>query len=61
LFEPSPPSLARAAWRSEHDDYVIQMNEVHRSASGWVQRVAAAKVAAMIDGPGQPTGHLMIP
>jgi hypothetical protein len=36
------------------------MNEVHRSASGWVQR-ATAKVAAMIDGPGHPTGHLVIP
>jgi hypothetical protein len=45
---------------SEHDDYVIQMNEVHRSASGRVQRTAA-KVAAMIDGPGHPTGHLVIP
>jgi hypothetical protein len=36
------------------------MNEVHRSASGWVQR-AAGKVASMINEPGHPTGHLKIP
>jgi hypothetical protein len=29
----------------EHDQHVIQMNEVHGRASGWVQR-AAPKVAA---------------
>jgi hypothetical protein len=36
------------------------MNEVRRCASGWVQR-ATLKVAAMIDEPGHPTGHLVIP
>jgi hypothetical protein len=45
--------------RLQHDEHVIQMNEVHRCASGWVQR-AARKVAAMIDEPGHPTGHLVI-
>jgi hypothetical protein len=44
----------------EHDEHVILMNEVHRCASRWVQR-AAPKVATMIDGPGHPTGHLVIP
>jgi hypothetical protein len=52
-----PTSIAA---RAEHDQDVIQMNEVRRCASGWVQR-AAPKVAAMIDEPGQPTGHLAIP
>src|SRR5471032_1778802 len=37
----------------------MQMNEVHRCASGCVQR-AARKVAFMIDEPGHPTGHLVI-
>jgi hypothetical protein len=46
-------------YRSEHDEHVMQMNEVHRCASGWVQR-AARKVAFMIDEPGHPTGHLVI-
>jgi hypothetical protein len=36
--------------RAEHDEHVIQMNEVRRCASGWVQR-AAHKVATMIDEP----------
>src|ERR1700688_1051168 len=46
--------------RREHDQHVIQMNEVRHFASGWVQR-AAARVAGMISGPGHPTGHLAIP
>jgi hypothetical protein len=45
---------------AEHDEHVTDMNEVHRCASGWVQR-AASKVAAMIDEPGHPTGHPAIP
>jgi hypothetical protein len=36
--------------QAEHDEHVIQMNEVRRCASGWVQR-AAHKVATMIDEP----------
>ena len=39
----------------EHDEHVIQMNEVRRRASGWVHR-AAAKVVRMISEPGHPTG-----
>jgi hypothetical protein len=35
----------------QHDEDVIQMNEVHRGASGWVQR-APPKVVRMIDKPG---------
>jgi hypothetical protein len=46
--------------QAEHDEHVIQMNEVRRCASGWVQR-AACKVATMIEEPGHPTGHLSIP
>jgi hypothetical protein len=49
-----------AAGSAEHDEDVIQMNEVRRCASARVQR-AATKVAAMIDEPGHPTGHLVIP
>jgi hypothetical protein len=49
--------IARAAGRTEHDNYVIQMNEVHRSASAWVQR-GTSKVTTMIDEPGHSTGHL---
>jgi len=36
---------------AEHDKDVIQMNEAHQRASGWVQR-ALAKVACMISEPG---------
>jgi hypothetical protein len=36
---------------SQHDEDVIQMNEVHRHASGWVQR-RPPKVVRMIDKPG---------
>lgn len=36
---------------TEHDELVIQMNEVRRCASGGVQR-AAANVVSMIDEPG---------
>src|SRR6266404_2161357 len=43
--------------RPEHDEYVIQMNEVRHFASGWVQR-AAARVAGMISESGHPTGNL---
>ena len=46
--------------RREHDQHVIQMNEVYRCASGEVQR-AEVRVARMIDEPGHPTGHLVIP
>jgi len=45
---------------TEHDEHVIQMNEVHHCASGWVQP-APRNVASMIDEPGHPTGHLAIP
>jgi hypothetical protein len=38
----------------------MEMNEIHHCASGRVQR-AASKVSGMIDGPGHPTGHLVIP
>jgi hypothetical protein len=48
------------AQRAQHDKHVIQMNEVYRCASGWVQR-AVRKVASMINEPGHPTGHLGIP
>jgi hypothetical protein len=44
----------------EHDQHVIQMNEVRRRASAQVQR-AARKVARTIDEPGHPTGHPAIP
>jgi hypothetical protein len=37
----------------------IQMNEDHRRASAWVQRVAR-KLAQTIDEPGQPAGSLVI-
>jgi hypothetical protein len=40
----------------EHDEDVIEMNEVRRRASRRVQR-AALKVARMIDEPGHSTGH----
>jgi hypothetical protein len=43
-------------WLAEHDEDVIQMNEVRCRASGWVQR-AAPKVDGMIDEPGHSTGH----
>jgi hypothetical protein len=36
------------------------MNEFRRSASGQVHR-AASRVVSMIDGPGHPTGQLVIP
>jgi hypothetical protein len=39
--------------RQEDDEHVIQMNEVHHCASGWVQR-AARNVVSVIDEPGQP-------
>jgi hypothetical protein len=51
-------SVDRAA--AQHDKDVIQMNEVHRCASAWVQR-GALKVASKINEPGHPTGHLGIP
>jgi hypothetical protein len=44
----------------EHDQHVMEMNEVRQFASGWVQR-AATRVAGMISEPGHPTGHLAIP
>jgi hypothetical protein len=44
----------------EHDEDVIQMNEVHRRASEWVQR-APIKVVGMIEEPGHPTGQLQDP
>jgi len=44
---------------AEHDELVIQMNEVRYCASGWVQR-AARKVAATIDEPGHPADSLVI-
>jgi hypothetical protein len=44
----------------EHDQHVIEMNEVRRCASEWVQR-GARKVAPKIDEPGHPTGHPAIP
>jgi len=40
--------------QSQHDEHVIQMNEVHRCASVGVQR-ATFKVASMINEPGHPT------
>jgi hypothetical protein len=43
----------------EHDEDVMEMNEVRRRASGWVQRVTN-KFAPMIDEPGHPTGHPVI-
>jgi len=44
-----------AAALGQHDQDVIEMNEVRRRASGRVQRTALI-VAHMIDGPGHPTG-----
>ena len=44
----------------EHDQDVIQMNEVYHCASAWVQR-AARNVASMITSPAIPTGDLAIP
>jgi hypothetical protein len=41
---------ARSA-ASQHDEDVMQMNEAHRRASGWVQR-QPPKVVRMIDKPG---------
>ena len=46
--------------QTQHDEDVMEMNEVHRRASGWVQH-AAAKFASMIDEPGHPTGDPVIP
>jgi hypothetical protein len=43
----------------EHDEDVMEMNEIRPRASGRVQR-ATPKVAAMIDGSGHPTGHPVI-
>ena len=48
------------SWPAEHDQLVIQMNGVCCRASRQVQR-AASNVANMIDEPGHPTGHSMIP
>jgi hypothetical protein len=48
------------ATRPEHDEHVIQMNEVHRCVSGSVQH-APTKVASMIEEPGHPTGQLRDP
>jgi hypothetical protein len=47
-----------SAW-AQHDQHVIQMNEVHRRASEWVQR-GTRKVLPMIGKPGHPTGNLVI-
>jgi hypothetical protein len=44
----------------EHDQDVIQMNEVHRRASPRVQR-AATRVVHVIDEPGHSTGHTRSP
>jgi len=46
--------------RREHDEDVIQMNDVYHCASAWVQR-AARNVASMITSPAIPTGDLVIP
>jgi hypothetical protein len=40
---------------TEYDQHVIHMNEVHRFASGWVQR-APLKVACKIGESGHPAG-----
>jgi len=45
---------------AEHDEHVMQMNEVRHFASGWVQR-GVVTVAGMIDEPGHSTGHLAVP
>jgi hypothetical protein len=45
---------------AQHDQHVIQMNEVRHRASGGVQR-AAAKVISMISEPGQPAGDASDP
>src|SRR6267378_618412 len=42
---------------AEHDEHVMQMNEVRHFASGWVQR-GVVTVTGMIDEPGHSTGHL---
>jgi hypothetical protein len=52
--------LPAAGVRTEHDKDVTKMNEVRCRASQWVQR-AAPKVVGMIDEPGHPTGHFVIP
>jgi hypothetical protein len=45
----------------KHDKRFIQMNEVRRRASDWVQR-RTPRFASMIDDePGHPTGHRAIP
>ena len=41
----------------EHDQHVIQMNEVHPRASEWVQR-GSLSLISMISEPGHPTGDL---
>ena len=41
------------------NDFVMQMNEVHLRASGWVQ-CGVPMLATMIEEPGHPTGHLEI-
>jgi hypothetical protein len=38
--------------KPKHDEHVIQMNEVHRCASGWVQRPARS-VGSVIDETGR--------
>jgi hypothetical protein len=38
---------------SQHDEDVMQMNQAHRHASGWVQG-PPPKVIRMIDKPGHP-------
>jgi hypothetical protein len=45
---------------AEHDEHVMQMNEVRHFASGWVQR-GVVTVTGMIDEPGHSTGHLAVP
>jgi len=72
LFEHPPPQnippgamfylrrFWRGAYRAEHEELFIQMNEARHFASGWVQR-GTRKVAPMIDEPGHPTGHLVGP
>jgi hypothetical protein len=54
------PSLAAPTAGRNMTNLFIQMNEVRRRASAWVQHVTP-KVVPTIDEPGHSAGHLVIP
>jgi hypothetical protein len=55
-----PGDLTSAPRPAEHDEDVIQMNELHPRASEWVQRDLRSFIG-MISEPGHSTGDLRDP